>query len=109
MKVEQPEQPTIGTLTLANHKLSNPTTSQIKKALNDLQTEQESCDAFAIYGNDDTPLVYIQTMYIGAGTFFIEYQDGSIDERFSSVDNTLTLEQVQNAFIWYANKDVQWR
>lgn len=90
-----------------SEKISNPTAAQLRAGLTGFPG---GTDSFAIYWRDHDPSTYIQAAgpLSSKGEFGIEYQAGSTEEHFCSI-RPLTLEDVQDAFIWYATGDQRWK
>jgi hypothetical protein len=54
-------------------------------------------------------LTYLQAEGAVREGFFLEYQDGSLDQRFRSRDRALPLAQVTEIFQTYARGEAAWR
>jgi hypothetical protein len=84
--------------------ISDPSASTIAEVL---ATLPESRYSFAILGGSE--LTYMQATRGPADGFVLEYQVGSIEQRYWSVRQDLPLGTVTQAFQLYAAGDESWR
>ncbi len=79
---------------------ANPDAQIIARSLRDLTGEG---DSFAILSKDK--MSYIQTSGSPLEGFILEYQDGSLDQHFQCLSESLDLEKVTKAFAFYLQED----
>lgn len=85
--------------------IHNPTLAEILRELGRLTGGQ---DSFVIYGPDADAETYMQVLGAAKEGFQLEYRAGSGESHFAA-RKLLTLEEVQNAFLWYASGDERWK
>jgi hypothetical protein len=94
-------------LRVANKRImTNPTPLQIRKSLKELRGGD---DSFAIYAKSGSGLSYMQTDGDPEAGFVLEYQAGSLEAHFICTNRALSLEEIIQAFSWYAAGDDRWR
>ncbi len=64
-------------------------------------------DSFLILSKSD--MVYMQTAGNFNEGFILEYQEGSVDEHYSCINDPLTNDQVVKAFKDYLNGNLNWK
>ena len=79
--------------------VKNPDADAIRASLARLK-------GFAIFGGDE--MTYIQTAGSAREGFVLEYQEGDIDRHYSCPDS-LSLEQVVQAFLSYSEGTDSWK
>ena len=87
-----------------NHEreIENPDDATIERELAGLTD-----DEFAILAQDDE--VYLQTLVDPDAGLILEYQEGSIQEHFNTVDPPGSIQEVIAAFISYSNGTDAWK
>lgn len=85
--------------------IENPTDEQIRIELSSLSTQNE--DSFAILG--PTNMTYIQVSGDKRVGFDLEYQEGSVDAHFKTVDGKISFNAVVRAFIAYRDGVADWQ
>jgi hypothetical protein len=86
-------------------KIKNPTPAQIRQELKGLGGD----NSFAIYEKSGSGLSFMQTAGGPDEGFVLEYQAGSVDSHFACTNTALSVEEVVQAFVWYATGDDRWR
>lgn len=84
--------------------IERPTDSDIAAALASLQRRENS---FAILS--ETEMTYLQASAGDGDRFALEYQDGSLVEHYTSIDQNIPLERIVRTFQKYASDDKSWR
>jgi hypothetical protein len=89
--------------------INKPTAVQIDEALRTL--DWRSDNSFAIL--ERAEWFYLQTAQEDVAEqqesfYFLEYQEGSLDEHYGAVDGPITLDRVIEAFQKYARGDNSW-
>lgn len=83
-------------------------------------SEAEIIDEFEKFGTDSDDFVilskndmnYIQAAlsdYEGEDGLLLEYQEGSLDKHFNTVDSNISKEDVLSAFLKYLKGDSSWK
>ena len=94
------------TLTLTTHdtRFDDPDDATIAKVLASLDADRH---ALVTLGRSD--LTYVQVSGSAQTRLALEYQEGSLEQRYRSVAPTLPLEMVTDIFQRYGNDDESWR
>lgn len=86
--------------------ITNPTPTQIRQALRDLSDSEEN---FVIYAKSGSGLTYMQTAGSAEEGFILEHQSGSLEAHFVSANQALSLADIEQVFLWYAERDGRWQ
>ena len=86
------------------YEFDNPSDKTIAEYLSSF-SDPEDINSFAILQMDD--YTYIQCCLVDSKLFMLEYQEGSVDKHFQSVDDIM-LELTIKAFIDYKNGSIDW-
>ncbi len=93
------------TLEVENQKnIDNPSAEQIDEAISSLQLPSPS---FAILSHSS--MEYVQTAFGKGDGLLLEYQDGSVENHFQSIQTDLSQKKVAEVFCAFNNCDSSWK
>jgi hypothetical protein len=87
--------------------IQNPTGTDIKRSIRSIKPSDSARTSYVILGKGASGYTYLQAVREEDGKWFLEYQDGHLDEHYQ-VEAMLETDEVIKRFLLYADTDEGW-